>query len=300
MREVKVACLGEAMVELALDRDKPGTASVGFAGDTLNTAIYLKRCAPDIAVSFVTRLGQDRFSGDLENFIGAEQISTDLIGRSTSRSVGLYAISTDAAGERSFSYWRDTSAARTLFSSGSPSLDDLAAFDVLYFSAITLAILSPEARSDLSNWLPSYRKSGGRVAFDSNYRPALWPDVETAQAAVSAVWAQTDIALPSVDDERALFGDRDEMSVISRLRDHGVKSGALKRGALGPVSLALETGDMRFDPATTVVDSTAAGDSFNGGYLAALLKGNPEPACLQAGHELACRVIGVKGAIIPA
>ena len=287
------------MVELSLDQDRPDIARVGFAGDTLNTAIYLKRCAPQLAVSYVTRLGRDRFSEDLEQFILGEALETDLIGHSDTLSVGLYAISTDDAGERSFSYWRDSSAARTLFGEGQPDLDDLGGFDVLYLSAISLAILSPDARAALLGWLPGFRRQGGQVAFDSNFRPALWPDVETARAAVAVAWAQTDIALPSLDDEQALFGDADEHAVVARLRSCGVTDGALKRGERGPLSLADDIADGEFKPATRVVDSTAAGDSFNGGYLGARLGGQSQVDCMRAGHDLARRVIGVKGAILP-
>jgi 2-dehydro-3-deoxygluconokinase len=50
---------------------------------------------------------------------------------------------------------------------------------------------------------------------------------------------------------------------------------------------------------TEVLDTTAAGDSFNGGYLGALLSGKGQVAALEAGHVLAARVVQYRGAIIP-
>jgi 2-dehydro-3-deoxygluconokinase len=50
---------------------------------------------------------------------------------------------------------------------------------------------------------------------------------------------------------------------------------------------------------TEVLDTTAAGDSFNGGYLGALLAGKGQAAALQAGHAMAARVVQFRGAIIP-
>lgn len=291
---LKVACIGEPMVELSLD-SAGETARVGFAGDVLNTAIYLKRSAPDLAVSMVTRLGQDAFSDRMAAFIGAQGLDTAAITRDAERSVGLYAITTDGAGERSFTYWRGQSAARQMFADGFAVLQG---FDVVYLSAITLAILPDVARAGLFGGLAKFRDRGGQVVFDSNYRPALWPDRATARAAIAAAWALSDIALPSVDDEMAAFGDADTAGVVARLKRCGVRQGALKRGADGPLSLG-DPVDATFAPATRVVDTTAAGDSFNGGYLGALLRGGSQAEAMRAGHDLARRVVGFRGAIMP-
>ncbi len=204
------------------------------------------------------------------------------------------------AGERSFTYWRSVSAARTLFLPPCrvtpASLSD---FGLIYLSGITLAVLEPRARADLRDFLKAHRARGGRVAFDSNYRPRLWPDAGAAREAMAAFWRLTDIALPSVDDEIALWGDDGEAAVLARLAGLGVSSGALKRGAEGPLAIGWE-GRLPEFPRVKPVDTTAAGDSFNGGYLAALLDGAAPPEALAAGHALACRVVLHPGAIMPA
>lgn len=298
MSTCTVTCLGEAMVEISLDGSQPDLAGIGFAGDTFNTAIYLKRQAPDVQVAYATKLGRDRLSERLLELMRSENLSVDLVAFSDTEMPGLYAISTDAAGERSFMYWRTNSAARTMFQAPGVSFDALAASDLLYFSAISLAILPSQQRAEFLGWLPQYRAQGGKVVFDSNYRPALWSDVETARRDVTTAWGLTDIGFPSVDDEMALFGDPDADAVLQRLNALGVRSGALKRGEKGPISLdGSEAGT--FNPVGRVIDSTAAGDSFNGAYLAALLQGCPQAECLRAGHDMASRVISVKGAILP-
>ena len=293
-----VICMGEAMVELSLASDPGGRAAVGFAGDTLNTAIYLKRQAPDLSIAYATCLGSDPLSDQMIAMMQDEGLDTTLIARHDSRLPGLYAISTDGQGERSFYYWRDNSAAREMLSPGHLGLEAIARGRILYLSAITLAILPAAHRQALFDWLPVWRQAGGTFAFDSNYRPRLWPDQATAQAAVEAAWRQTDIALPSVDDEMALFGDATEADVLARLKHFGATSGALKRGPLGPLALDGSPAGP-FPPADRVIDSTAAGDSFNAGYLAARISGKPEAEALQAGHALASRVVGAKGAILP-
>ena len=114
------------------------------------------------------------------------------------------------------------------------------------------------------------------------------------------MWDVTDIALPSVDDEMALFGDLAEAAVIERFAGRDWDGIAIKRGMRGPVSPGLDPeAHPDFPPAARVIDTTAAGDSFNGGYLAAFLAGEGEAERLAAGHTLAARVVGAPGAILP-
>jgi len=287
------------MLELSLGPEIAGPATVGFAGDAANTAIYLKRAAPAAEVAFVTAVGDDAASQRMVEFLGRHGLSTDLIERRAGMSPGLYAITLDAQGERSFSYWRDASAARTLFRPPCALAPEaLAGFDLVYLSGITLAVLAPEARAALGAFLGAFRARGGRVAFDSNYRPRLWPDADTARREMAALWRLADIGLPSLDDEIALWGDAEPEAVIARLAGLGVADGALKRGAEGPLPIGWQ-GALPAFPRVRPVDTTAAGDSFNGGWLAALVAGAAPPERLAAGHALASRVVQHQGAIIP-
>ncbi len=284
----KVACIGEAMIELSM---QIASAAIGVAGDTLNTAIYLKRQAPDLEVDYITCLGDDPFSKRIRDSIASEQIGTDRISTQKGGSPGLYAITLNDTGERSFTYWRSASAARTLFSHGDFSALD--GYDLIYLSGISLAILPHDVRLAL---LEHLRKTGQPVSFDSNYRPALWDSADRAREVISAFWEIASIPLPSIDDEMALF-EEDEASVERRCAGF-VGLGALKRGSIGPMSIG-ETVDQSYPVSARVVDTTAAGDSFNGGYLASRLQGANQKTALLAGHNLAARVIGHRGAIIP-
>lgn len=330
---MKIACIGEVMIELSIAGDDD-RAHVGVAGDTYNTAVYLQRHlrfhqeyprkqqlnqplhghreqyqerpAGNVpgenhpAVAYLTVLGTDSFSDQIISRIKAEQIDTCAIHRTPDRVPGLYAITTDAQGERSFTYWRNQSAARLLFDeSAGPALESLVDFDVLYYSGITLAILPTGMRDRFLAFLSEFRqRPGKRVAFDSNYRPRLWSSREEAVRSTESAWRCCDIALPSLDDEMALFGDADEQGVIERLHHHGVCKGALKRGATGPLDLADPANTPAFQAVTPVIDSTAAGDSFNGAYLASLLTGHSTLEALKAGHDCASQVVQHRGAIV--
>jgi 2-dehydro-3-deoxygluconokinase len=104
------------------------------------------------------------------------------------------------------------------------------------------------------------------------------------------------VALPSIDDEMALF-DETADQVTARFEKLKAK-GALKRGRIGPLSLG-ENVCQNYPAASNVLDTTAAGDSFNGGYLGALFSGQSQKDALMAGHNWALAVVQHRGAIIP-
>lgn len=296
----RIACIGEVMIELVADGD--GRALVNVAGDTYNTAVYLARLLAGGAarVSYVTALGQDRFSDRISAHMNAHGIETDCLERRSDKSPGLYAIDTDHSGERSFTYWRSDSAVRTLFSEPAcVGLDILQEFDLVYLSGITLAILPSPVRTGLMRALDGLRADGGLVAYDSNHRPRLWKSAGEAREANLAMWPRTDIALPSLDDELEIHGETEEDQVLKRLYGFGLRKGALKRGAAGPVAVGEPVDGMTFDSVSRIIDTTAAGDSFNAGFLATTIRGGGQAASMQAGHALASLVVQARGAIVP-
>ena len=295
---MRIACIGECMIELNQIDLTAGSARVGFAGDTLNTAIYLARLG--LAVAYVTNLGTDAFSAAMVQRFEGEGIDCTLIGRHEARIPGIYAIETDPQGERSFRYWRDSSAARTLFSGVGPGLDDLDGFDGIYLSGITLAILPVAQRAALVAKAAAVKAAGKRVIFDTNHRPRLWPDAPTARASFDAMWQATTLALPSFDDEERLYPGLTPAEQIARIAVLGPDEVVLKNGAQGPmIGWGGQVVQTALPPASHVVDTSGAGDSFNAGYLAARVQGLDPLAAAAAGHRLAMAVIGHHGAVIP-
>ncbi|MFY0681920.1 MAG: sugar kinase [Thalassovita sp.] len=295
----RIACIGEVMIELV--NNQAGHSSIGVAGDTYNTAVYLGRDLKEAGIvpTYVTALGVDRYSAKIVDALQEHNLDVSQLERRDDKMPGLYAIDTDDEGERSFSYWRSDSAARTLFQEPcTVTLGSLDSFDLIYLSGITMAILHPTVRDQLITYIKAFRAAGGTFAYDSNYRPKLWESQAVAQDINTQLWQLADIALPSIDDEMDLFEDADEAAVLARFSGYGVPGGALKRGKSGPLDLANHQTATGLNVVEKVVDSTAAGDSFNAGFLAAFVKGDDVVAAMRAGHNLAARVISERGAII--
>jgi 2-dehydro-3-deoxygluconokinase len=305
----RVACVGECMIELLDSGD--GTARLSFGGDVFNTAAYIVRSAaarmpPGGAgpvVEFVTVTGDDIYSGQMRALWRRHGVRDGYARVLPGGLPGLYLIRRDASGERTFYHYRSASAARRLFGPGQPAAvdDALAASDVLYFSAITLSIISPDARRRLTDVLGAVRARGGLVVFDSNYRASGWHSPGQARAVIGAILPQVDVALPTLADDQQVFGDADASECIRRLRAAGVREVAVKLGARGCAVAVAGGGEVSIPAAenVTVVDTTAAGDAFNGAYIAARLAGAEPPAAAAAGNSLAAQVIGFPGALLP-
>lgn len=300
----KIAIIGECMLELS---HRPNTEADGslpmalsYGGDTLNTAIYLARLG--IEVDYVTALGDDNMSAWMMDQWQSEGVGCGLVDRYPNSVPGLYLIEIDEQGERSFFYWRDSSPARRIFDNADKANQLFAAIrshEWLYLSGITIALYSEPSRQRLFKLLADYRSEGGKVIFDDNYRPKLWPSEAMANDAYATMFQLTDIALPTLDDEQLLFGDEDQETVVSRLQSWGVGEIGLKMGAKGCLVITDKETELVKTPAVMVVDTTAAGDSFNAGYLAARMTGKlPQHAAAEA-HALASVVIQHRGAIIP-
>jgi 2-dehydro-3-deoxygluconokinase len=293
-----VRAIGEAMVEMAPVGG--GLYRRGFAGDTFNTAWHMARWLGDRAeVGMITRVGQDRLSDAFVAGMVEDGLTVASVSRDPSRPMGLYMIELDGV-ERSFQYWRHTSAARRLADDGAALALALDGVGLAHLSGITLAILPPEAREILFSVLASYRGRGGVVSFDPNIRPRLWASLAEIRDTVTRMLAVCDLALPSLDDERAHFGDADAEAVVARMARLGVGEVVVKDGA-GPVTVC-DQGVVTVFPTprlTSIVDTTGAGDGFNAGYLAARVTGCDVATCVSAGQRMAAAVLAHYGALAP-
>jgi 2-dehydro-3-deoxygluconokinase len=296
---MRAVCIGECMVEL---RSAGGDAFLrSYAGDVYNTSVYLKRSFPEAQVQFLTATGDDAMSDAMRGAWQMEGIDDSLAFTISGATPGLYLIETDHAGERSFHYWRRDSAARRwlplLLAAGESCL---AGADIVYISGIALAILSAEDRAAATALLQRLRGRVGRIAFDPNVRVSLWESHNTAAATLGAAFAACDIALPSTEDLHWLFQIASPDAQVDRVRERGVAEIALTLGKHGCLLDAQGSRTRIASPQVSqVLDTSGAGDAFNGAYLAARLRGRSPAQAAAQGLAVAARVVTHAGAIIP-
>lgn len=132
---------------------------------------------------------------------------------------------------------------------------------------ITSFFLQHNLRPGLAALLAHARARGTTVSIDTNWDPnERWDD------GLTEVLAQTDLFLPNEQESRAITRTNTLDEALASLAAT-IPTVAIKNGAEGAVCRRGQ--EMVRDPgfAVEVVDTTGAGDSFNGGFLYGWLHG---------------------------
>jgi len=292
--------IGECMMELSEEGDAYQRA---FAGDTYNSAVYAKRRHRDLDVQILTAIGVDPISEAMVAQWDRDGVGHDLTMQANAAHPGIYAISTDASGERSFTYWRSNSAATQMITLLTPRVSRRArTFDFVFFSGITMAILSDEDKGKLIQFVRSLKENGAVIAFDPNYRAVLWRDKDHASQWIIEAYGLTNIALPGLSDHEEIFGHHSKEDVRHFLESFDIDEIILKAEDEGVFAYLQDQPTMHLsvDQETNPRDTTGAGDSFAGTYLAERLKQTPIAYALESAAQVASLVVQHRGAILDA
>jgi 2-dehydro-3-deoxygluconokinase len=267
----EIISIGECMIELFSDQplEEADAFRRSLAGDTLNILVAAARLGA--STGYVTRIGKDPFAGYLLNTWRKEGIDVSHV-KQVDGFNAVHFVALLPGGDREFVYYRRGSAPSTMEPS---DLDPqyIASARVLHVSGITQAI-SATARATVRRAVEIAHERGVSVSYDPNYRRQLWTRQE-ARKGMEEVLPYVSYFLPSAPaDTEALLDTSDPREAVDAMRARGIGVVAVKCGERGSV---IGVGDEVFEvPAYTpgpVVDTTGAGDAFNGGFLHGTLHG---------------------------
>lgn len=295
----------DGAVNQAAASNAMGLFRAGVAGDTYNTAVMLSHLGAEVC--YATALGDDNFSTEIRQAMQQHGLTTHAVLSLKAQQPGLYCISNSANGERSFSYWRQQSAARQAFQSDLLFEQLLLAISHcadIYWSGITLSLMSDGVLSRWLTFLQQLQKRGGRVYFDTNFRAALWQDRDDKLLCYQAALLHCDYFLPSLDDCQSIWGVETQTQALEQLQSQLPVTGAkavicltaqqqvywLEAGNIQPFSLNFSN---------QMLDATGAGDAFSGALIAALQQGLTAESAVQIAHSAASVVVQHRGAILP-
>lgn len=275
--------------------------NLSFAGDVYNSAVYLKRSFPKLESSLVTAVGKDSVSHKMLAAFEDEFVDTQFVFNHESKVPGLYLVETDESGERSFIYWRSDAAARKVIDFIDDTVvEQLSKADMFFFSGISLAVIEPEARNQFWTQLAKIHANGVTIVFDPNYRARLWGSEDEAKAQFNNAFHYASLLLPGVEDFTSLYGIKSAEGIIEFCSSHNIDELVIKNGPASVLSLHRGIkAEHKITPVTKVVDTTSAGDAFNGVYIGARLSGQTIEEAIQKAATAAGIVIQHPGAIAP-
>jgi 2-dehydro-3-deoxygluconokinase len=287
-----IICLGEPMVEFN-EREEHGRYALGVGGDTSNCAIAAARQGG--SVGYLTAIGTDAFGDRLMQLWETEGVDASRVVRDPRAPTGVYFVSHGADGHR-FTYLRSGSAASRMRPENLP-LDYLRTAKILHVSGISQAI-SQDACDTAFAAMQVVREAGGRVCYDTNLRPSLWP-LPRARAIITGALGMADIAKSSADDAAHLFGTEEPDAIVDAILALGPKIVAVTLGAEGAIVATPERRERMPGMKVSAVDATGAGDTFDGAFLVELLRtGDPFAAARYANVAAALKTLGY-GAVEP-
>jgi len=259
-----IISIGECMVELSTSESLIYAESLNkyYGGDTLNTAVAAARLGSK--VGYITRVGRDSFQTYLLDSWQAENIDTSNI-KIVEGFNGLYILSIQEGNHKEYVFYRKKSAATTL------SIDDISEdyikqANIVYSTGIAQS-LSASTRGAVKKAFQLAKDNGCLVAYDPNYRERIW-DAEEANIAMEEILDCVDIILLNNNhDAEWLIDLNSPDKIIKYFWDKGVTTVAVKMGKKGcAIGYNGEISTVE-SKETILVDSTGAGDAFNGGFL---------------------------------
>lgn len=297
-KKVDIVSLGEPMVEFCATQSASlKDASLferGWGGDTSNMLVSAARLGKK--TGYITRLGDDEFGKCFLEMWHKEGVDTSNVVVEKGAFTGIYFIALLAGGKHEFTYYRRNSAASDL------SPDDVRQSyveraKVFHFSGISQAI-SESCREAAFKGAQIARKAKRLVSYDPNIRLKLWP-ISTARSVVNYTLGIVDICLPSLEDAKIMTGRASPDEAAEAILKRGPEVVALKLGSKG--CLVRSRNEKFKVPGfeVDVVDTTGAGDAFDGAFLAGLVEGRElKEASRFANAAAALKTLG-RGAVTP-
>lgn len=279
-----VVTLGETMVLFwPSDGGRLESASSydrSFGGAESNCAIALARLGH--RPRWISRLGDDPFGRYMRATLEQEGVQVEATVDALAPTAVFFKERV-TRGRRVLYYRRGSAASRL-------SPDDLNAAQfagarLLHLTGITLA-LSPSCAAAVERAIDLARAAGMLVCVDPNVRLQLFDGPDACRRTILPLLARADIVLLGDEDAEVLYPGCSEDEVLAEVRAAGPATAVLKRGERGAMAWH---DDMCYEvPAypIAVVDTVGAGDGFDAGFIAGVLRGFAMPDTL----ALAARV----------
>ncbi|PWC39834.1 PfkB family carbohydrate kinase [Azospirillum sp. TSO35-2] len=287
---IHALCLGEVLIDFVptvTGRDLRTAEAFQKApgGAPANVAVGLARLGGSLTSGMIAKVGDDGFGRFLVQTLADAGVDTALVRSDPANRTPLAFVSLAEDGDREFLFYGEP------WGTLAPADIDhaaVAAAGLLHFGSVGLIGQSSRA----ATWAAADTASanGLTVSFDANLRPALWPDLGAARAAIAEGVARSSVVKLS-DEELAFLTGSDDPAAGRALWHDRMRALVVTHGAKGSTCLTRD-GQVSVGGFTVqAVDTTGAGDAFMAAFLSGLLTEPDAPV------EGLCRFANAAGAL---
>lgn len=218
---------------------------------------------------YLTQVGADGFGQFLIDTLKEEGVDTTFIKQTAQYDTSLAFVSFMEGGEREFSFFRKA-AADLYFTAEDFKGVTFEKGDILEYGSVAL---QTQVAQDTHRYLiEKAKQAGATICFDPNLRFNLWQDKEELRAVVQDFYSYADVMKIGEDELEFVTGKTGEQAV-NEVFGSGLKVLLLTKGSKGAdVYLADGTTYHCDGYRVKTVDTTAAGDSCFGSFLAQILE----------------------------
>jgi fructokinase len=272
-----VICFGEAIIDF-LNIAKHESNEHNSKSLVLNDYRQFPGGAPANAAVAVAKLGgksyfsgqvgNDTFGDFIEQALETYKVNTDFLYKHATAKTALAFVTLDETGERSFSFYRDQSA-DVLFNKKQAlqlwlEIGEVSKGAVFHFCSNTLT--TPDISDTTLFYVQQAKKNDALVSFDVNLRHNLWSSNIADLSLVNELVNQADIIKFSFD-ELDYLSQGLHQSFIQECLAHQASLVLVTDGGNNITYYTLYYSGVISPPQVTVVDTTAGGDGFIGGFL---------------------------------
>lgn len=258
--------------ELLIDLTQTGLSDTGVpqyaanpGGAPANVAVAAARLGA--AAGFMGKVGEDAFGRYLRSVLKNCGVDDSRLLTTGQAPTTLAVVSVDAAGDRSFSFYRKGSA-DTLLEAGETERLLTETPKILHFGSVSL--VADPARSATMQAVRLAKSRGACITYDPNYRANLWPDEAAAVEQMKQPLPLVDIIKLSEEEVPLLTGCSDWTEGSRLLCEMGIGVVLVTLGDAGAfIRMGSQCDTLPGFP-TRVADTNGAGDSFFGAFLSRL------------------------------
>ncbi len=247
--------------------------AMGLGGDAANEALVLARLGH--APALISVVGRDAPGDFVCRTLSGAGVDVSAVTVREDLDTGINVVLVRPDGERSFITSQSGSLRQLSLSDILPALD-APAISGARVACLASLFVSPRLTLEDTAALFDILKSRGLILCADTTRPKHGETLREA----GEILSRLDYFFPNLDEASALTGQKDPDAVADALLDCGVKHVALKLGGRGCLLKSPEARHLvPAIPGIRCVDTTGAGDTFAGAFIAAILEGRTFADC---------------------